>query len=99
MGIELKPYYSETPESKGFAQAMVFSAKKDFEPVSVPEFGDILLMKLLGFESHIGVYLGDGKILHTQFKTGCVIDSFSKWEKILVGCYRPKKESLNDSTP
>jgi cell wall-associated NlpC family hydrolase len=88
--VELAPYYSEVPESRGMAQAMVYSARKDFIKVEKPEFGDILLMKMLGFESHIGVYLGSGKILHTQVKTGCVIDSYHKWEKILIGVYRPK---------
>jgi cell wall-associated NlpC family hydrolase len=88
--VQLNPYYSDVPESRGMAQALVYTARKDFESVSILKFGDIVLMKMMGFESHIGVYLGEGKMLHTQVKTGCVVDSFAKWEKTVVGCYRPK---------
>lgn len=89
-GIELAPYYQEIPKERKEAQRLVYDAIKDFYPVSKPEFGDLLLMRMFGLECHIGVYLGNGKVLHTFEKTGCVIDSFAKWEKVLVGCYRPK---------
>lgn len=94
--IELQPYYSEVPTDRKVTEKLVYSARKDFDQVYDRKFGDIVLMKMLGFESHIAVYLGDGKILHTQEKTGCVIDSIAKWEKIVIGFYRPKSGPQND---
>jgi cell wall-associated NlpC family hydrolase len=96
LNMELAPYYSEVPESRGMAQAMVYTARKDFNKVKEPIFGDIILIKMLGFESHIAVYLGEGKILHTQHKTGCIIDSLARWEKMVVGFYRPKIKAEDD---
>lgn len=95
-GIELQPYYSEVPTDRKVTERLVYSARKDFDSVSDRKFGDIVLMKMLGFESHIGVYLGEGKLLHTQEKTGCVIDSLAKWEKIVIAFYRPKLRSNDD---
>ena len=91
-GLELAPYYSEIPSTPTEAESLVRHAMKDFEKASTPDMriGDILLIKLLGYESHIAVYLGEGKILHTNHKTGCVVDSFSRWEKMVVGVYRTK---------
>ncbi len=95
-GIRLQPYYSQVPTDRKVTEGLVYSARKDFHQVYDPKFGDIVLMKMLGFESHIGVYLGKGKLLHTQEKTGCVIDSMVKWEKIVIGFYRPKNEIIHD---
>lgn len=90
--IELNPYYQEIPKTKTEAQTLVHNCLTDFHtvPKEQAKFGDIILVKILGFESHIAVYLGEGKILHTQYKTGCVIDSLSRWEKLVVGFYRAK---------
>jgi cell wall-associated NlpC family hydrolase len=91
--IELAPYYSEVPDTAKEAERLVKHAMSDFEKVNSLKMkvGDIVLIKLLGYESHIAVYLGAGKILHTQHKTGCVVDSLSRWEKMVVGVYRTKE--------
>jgi cell wall-associated NlpC family hydrolase len=92
-GVELAPYYSDVPDSAEKAQTLVHHAMRDFSRVSTPDMraGDIILIKLLGYESHIAVYLGKNKILHTNHKTGCVVDSFTRWEKMVVGVYRTKE--------
>ena len=37
-----------------------------FDPVSEPELGDILLVKLGGKPSHIAIYSGEGRVIHAQ---------------------------------
>jgi cell wall-associated NlpC family hydrolase len=92
-GLSLAPYYSDIPDSAEKAEGLVRHAMKDFIRVGTPDMriGDIILIKLLGYESHIAVYLGKNKILHTNHKTGCVVDSFTRWEKMVVGVYRTKE--------
>jgi cell wall-associated NlpC family hydrolase len=90
-GIDLKEYYKEIPSSREQAKDLVYLGMKDFERVEKPEYGDILLIKLFGIECHIAVYLGRGKILHTQEKTGCMIDNLFKWEKTVSGIFRVRK--------
>ena len=96
-GAELQSYYEELPENRDITKGLIYSSMRDFDNVThdARKFGDIVLLKLYGVESHIGVYVGEGTILHTTIHSGCVIDRLSRWEKLIVGFYRVKK---NDST-
>lgn len=38
--------------------------------VETPEPGDIVLLRYLGVASHVGVYVGDGRLLHTEEREG-----------------------------
>jgi cell wall-associated NlpC family hydrolase len=87
-GIELGRYYEEIPNDRDIARDLIYTNKGDFKKVLVPAFGDIILIKLFGVESHIAVYLGEGKILHTSKHHGCYIDNLSKWEKLVTSFYR-----------
>lgn len=90
-GIELKHYYQETPKNRDIKSSLIYSNKGDFERVDSPIFGDLITLKIFGIECHIAVFLGQGKMLHTSEKTGCVIDSLKKWEKLITGYYRIKE--------
>ncbi len=92
-GIELKRYYDEIPANRDVAKNLIYTCMGEFEEISSPKFGDLILIRLFGVESHIAVYLGGGKILHTSKKNGCNIDSEAKWKKMIVGYYRVK---IND---
>jgi cell wall-associated NlpC family hydrolase len=85
---ELKRYYDEIPQNRAIAENLIYTNKGDFKKIESPEFGDIILIKLFGVESHIAIYLGGGKILHTSKNHGCHIDSLKKWEKVVVAFYR-----------
>lgn len=52
------------------------------------QFGDILVLRLYGRPVHLGIYLNDTHVLHTQMKVGCIIDRLSRWENMIEGCYR-----------
>lgn len=90
-GIELKHYYNEIPNNRDITNNLIYSNMGDFKRVISPEFGDIILIKLFGVESHIAVYLGEGKIIHTSKNTGCMVDRLSKWEKVVTGYFRVEK--------
>lgn len=90
--IELKRYYDEIPNNRSTARDLVYTNMGDFAVVEgKPAFGDIMLIRLAGIESHIAVYIGGGKMLHTQKKVGCHIDSVKRWEKLIVNYYRVKQ--------
>ena len=59
-----------------------------FQKVTTPEFGDIILIRIMGLPSHVGVYLGGRKMLHTREGSGAVIDSVDKWQKRIIGYYK-----------
>lgn len=93
---ELKSYYETIPNDNSKARDLISSNRGDFNLVTTPKFGDIMLIKLMGLECHIGVYLGDGLFLHTQHGTGCIIDRVTRWEKMISGYFRVKEEALDD---
>ena len=91
-GFTLKKYYEEIPETRDRARELVYDSMKDFIEVSGPrKYGDLLLIRMFGIESHIAVWVGDGLILHTSERTGCMIERVSRWEKLVVGTYRIKE--------
>ena len=82
-GVELKRYYDSPPNDVHKANNLISSNIGDFIPIEDMQdmiFGDILLIYLFGVESHIAVYLGNGKILHTQKKVGCMVDRLCRWK-------------------
>jgi Cell wall-associated hydrolases (invasion-associated proteins) len=61
------------------------------QPVPIEEIrpGDILLFKFKHkFVDHVGIYLGDGMVIHSASKRGVVVDSLKYIKKNLVGARR-----------
>lgn len=60
------------------------------EKVDNPFPGDIVLARLRGFLCHVGVYVGDGCMLHVRAGTNSVIDRIRTliWAKRIEGFYR-----------
>lgn len=87
-GIQLKHYYLDMPKDRQAYQDIIYSSKGDFTKVEEPQFGDLILLRVRGLESHIAVYVGDGKMLHTTRNTGSVIDRVEKWKTLIAGYYR-----------
>ncbi len=90
MGMELKRYYKDAPNDAKIANKLIYTNVGDFYEVTVPKFGDLVLLNLYGIEAHIGVYLNEQQILHTTKHSGCVIDRLDRWKKMVVGYYRVK---------
>lgn len=85
---DLKNYYDEIPQNRDIAKNVIYSSMGDFTKVETPKFGDLILIRLYGIESHIAVYIDKDKILHTTDHSGCCIDRLARWEKLIVGYYR-----------
>ena len=103
-GVELKHAAINPPQQREDIQHLIWSHKGDYRLLTAndpKEFGDIVLMKFRGIESHIGVYVGSGRLLHSMAKVGCVVDLIKRWDNNITGVYRlwnkPKKASTHDS--
>lgn len=90
LGIELKHYSVDAPHDRTASQSLIYSNRGDFIQVTTPMFGDIITLKVRGIESHIAVYLGGGRMLHTDKHRGSYIDRVDRWSKTIVGYYRVK---------
>lgn len=88
LGIELKNYYSEIPESAIESSNLIYSSMGDFKKVEVPQFGDLIVIKLKRIESHIGIYVGEDKMLHSFKSVGSSVEGLSKYRRMISGYFR-----------
>lgn len=84
---ELPDLYGTAPKDRECI-SVVGAGLNIFVKVENPEFGDIVLMSIGGYPSHVGIYLGEGKVLQTFQKTGSAIHPLSKWKKSIIGFYK-----------
>lgn len=87
---ELKQYYEKVPNDIAIANSLIFANVRDFIKVETPQYGDLIIIKFRGIESHIGVYIGEGKMLHSSHSTDCVVEDLERWKKFITGFYRMK---------
>lgn len=94
LGKDLKHYYDCVPERRSDVQNLIYTSKGDFDQVEVPEFGDIVLIKIEGLESHIAIFVGNNMILHTLKTTGMsVVDRLNRWNRVVTGFYRLREDN------
>lgn len=89
--IDLKHYYQnkkKAEEDRKLTESLIYTNKGDFVRVEEPEFGDLITMKIRGLESHIGIYIGNGLMLHTDRIRGSHVDRLSRFDKMICGFYR-----------
>jgi len=92
MGIEL-PSYEDT-YTDAFDRAATSTAidahQNQWHMVDRPKYGDAVLCRINGMACHVGVYLGNNQMLHTQSGHDSALDQIDgfKWKNRLAGFYR-----------
>lgn len=81
--------YTDAGDSRSVAQ-VVKDNVKNWTKVETPEYGDILMFRIMGLPAHTAIYLGDGDFLHAFKDTNACIERLKSitWEPRLVGVYR-----------
>lgn len=88
MSVELEDLlYRDTKDLHEMTQVVTIG-KGSFVSVEEPEYGDVVLLRVWGMPAHVGIYLSSTELLHTQEKSGSVIERLSKWKKRIEGYYR-----------
>jgi cell wall-associated NlpC family hydrolase len=82
-------HYPEATDGRLLAERLEACAVKmpDGTP---PAIGDVLLFKVAGVATHVGVATGAGRMVHAYRAVGKVVehDLGAKWSRRLVGVYR-----------
>lgn len=86
--IDVKHYCDTVPTKRSDIQNLIYSNIGDFEKVEHPRFGDIVVLRVYGLESHIGIYIDEDRILHASRIAGSIIDRSSRWKNLISGFYR-----------
>lgn len=94
LGLTLKNYFEgDVVPNRKEIECLVKTNKGDFEKVDSPIFGDLVVINLYGYSSHIGVCLDENKFLHSLKRVGSCLDSIQKYSKMIEGFYRHKERS------
>lgn len=79
------------PKSNQDREVLINTSKGDFHKVEKPESGDLVLIKFGGFETHIAIYIGKDRILHSIEGLGVVVERLRKYRNLISGFYRHKE--------
>ena len=95
--IEL-PSFSEEYEADDTARMKELVAQylEGWQETKEPKPGTGILFRVMGFESHMGIYLGDNKFLHCRENQSAVIESLDRieWKNRLVGFFNYTEKSF-----
>lgn len=99
-GVELPDFsdlYTTTSDQALTSQLIEFN-RDGWELVSDPTPGDLVCFRILGYISHIGIYIGDAKFIHAREGIdSVVIESLTstQWQHRVAGTYRYTSTIVN----
>lgn len=99
MNIDLPLYEWVAPDKSTMHKTTCEQAKQMaldiglFEEVDSPEYGDLVLLNIMGMPIHIGVVIDKNLMLHTGSSHGVVVEDFTemKWKRRIKSFHRYKK--------
>ena len=90
-GIELPSFDSDyQADDEQRMQDLIAQYKEGWVKVDKPEPGSIVLFKVMGYETHIGIAVNSESFLHVREGMDSVIEPFStpRWNKRIVGHFK-----------
>lgn len=102
--IDLPSFSSEyTQTDTGRIQELIAQYKEGWEQIEQPEEGSIVLFRVLGSESHVGIVVNETQFLHVRENQDSAIETLdgSMWKKRIVGYfkYSTKKSAVLNAVP
>lgn len=85
--IDIPDFRTYLSDAVDMEKVVVEIARPRFKEIGTPQFGDIVLIRFKRTLSHVGIYLGGNKLLHSREITGSVVDNFGKYNKVIEGFY------------
>lgn len=89
--IDLPSYTTEYDGGQDPAIISVINAHIDnWEQLNAPSIGDLCLFNIMGEPTHVGIYVGDNKFLHSRENMDSVVESLNniKWKNRFQGFYK-----------
>ncbi len=104
LNISLPSFSSEYDSSDNERLEELFAQYKEgWQSVDSLEIGNVVIFRIFGYESHIGIYTGDNKFLHVREGRDSVIESLDnpKWTRRVTGFfkYSENKSAILNTVP
>lgn len=90
-GIELPSFAGEYDiDDPKLLHEIIVQQKENWEPLNQPEAGCLVVFRMFGAESHIGIAVSPTQFLHTREKYTSAIENFSslEWKNRIVGYFK-----------
>jgi cell wall-associated NlpC family hydrolase len=96
-GLELPTYGTRCPNAADAAQVALLVTEERWReqawhavPLGSEKPGDVLLLRARGFPAHVGVVVGDHRMLHCECEATTACEDYHRlnWRRRIVGCYR-----------
>lgn len=102
--IDLPSFSSEyVQEDRDRIQELIAQYKEGWEQIEQPEVGSIVLFRVLGSDSHVGVVVNDSQFIHVRENKDSAIENLDSpyWKKRIVGFfkYSEKKSVVLNAAP
>lgn len=83
-----------TTNDREHLHELIARHKEYWELTTEPEEGSVVLMRVLGTNTHVGIYLGNSKFLHIRENTQAVVESIdsSTWKHRIIGYFKYKEK-------
>jgi len=104
LNIDLPSFNAEYETSDNERLEELFAQYKEgWGLVDTPEIGDVVIFRVFGYESHIGICISDNKFLHVRESRDAVVESLDnpKWSKRITGFYKysEQKNAILNTIP
>lgn len=86
-GIELKDAFYKDLENRGDVHEELHASIPHLR-IEKPEVCCIIELSVHGEPLHVGVYIGDGMMIHTTKKTRVVIEPLAHYKNRILGYYK-----------
>jgi hypothetical protein len=97
LGIELPSFAEEydVGDTREYLQELIAQHKEGWEPVDSPSKGTMVLFKILGNESHVGVAVNETHFVHARDGYSSSLEAFNSagWKSRIVGYYKYSESS------
>jgi len=87
--IDFSEKYDHTREREKISKLCKEEAL-NWEPVKKPKAGDVILLRVSGMPTHVGVVVNPPWMLHCEYGKGTVIECYERlgWKNRIEGFYR-----------
>jgi sulfur carrier protein ThiS len=84
------PSFSEHDHSHEKIREIMAEQREHWIATDSPRIGDVILFRVLGSPSHVGLYIGDKSFIHAKQGINSAIERYDSayWEKRVIGFYR-----------
>lgn len=80
----------KTTRDRATISQIIDREKSDWRRIKKPDAGDVIVFKIAGQPTHVGLYIGQGRFIHAYKGTHSCVEALEspQWKQRIEGYYR-----------